>query len=397
MAANFTAQDFTNANVQNARNPHPVYGYAHGPITNPNADWVPDSHAATEAGRPLPALSAAENAAAPNPAAILNTVNGGVCWIEIGVAGSNQMCGHIFASQPALRRHIRTAHPGAVTNPRRANASDQMILAGQNALKQFVVTQGWRNASFLHEPGVGPASGLIDEYATACERIAQNNQVFANRYGTRFHRLLHPQAHTQVLVPDLSDAYTPHPRGIIQTDISSPITGQLPNEDHAESDSHTPTLCEPHMPPVSIALATDFTLVEQLLAQPIPQNLRDMLSLYLASSKPIQSASISSEPTLQPSGVIPDADLSTARGNIPSDEDANAHSRAINEIAQFMEHETADSRAIEDLVQERESSSAPVSTMPMRRTRRSRVKASYGLRPGYIPFSLNLSHILSIY
>ncbi|ORY63208.1 uncharacterized protein BCR38DRAFT_524830 [Pseudomassariella vexata] len=163
MAANFTTQDFTNANVQNARNPHPVYGYAHGPITNPNADWVPNSHAVTEPGRPLPALSAAENASSkpPVPLQVLP------CWIEIGVAGSGQMCGHTFASQPALRRHIRTAHPGAVTNPRRANASDQMILAGQNALKQFVVSKGWQKASFLHEPSL--TSGLINEYATACE------------------------------------------------------------------------------------------------------------------------------------------------------------------------------------------------------------------------------------
>lgn len=86
----------------------------------------------------------------------------------------------IMSNQPSLRRHLRNAHPGAVCNPRMNNTSTDEIIAGQNAIKSFVLSGGWRKARYVHEPGCGPLGGLLDTCATACETIAQ--------FGTRFHR-----------------------------------------------------------------------------------------------------------------------------------------------------------------------------------------------------------------
>jgi hypothetical protein len=57
-----------------------------------------------------------------------------------------------------------------------------------SAIKQFVLSQGWRNARYVVEPGyvldiccayaslilnsIGVGDGLLETYATACERIA---------------------------------------------------------------------------------------------------------------------------------------------------------------------------------------------------------------------------------
>lgn len=57
-----------------------------------------------------------------------------------------------------------------------------------NALRNWVVTGGWRDAQFVNEPGRGILGGLLDEYATACEVIAARDQDFAQRFGRRFHR-----------------------------------------------------------------------------------------------------------------------------------------------------------------------------------------------------------------
>lgn len=42
----------------------------------------------------------------------------------------------------------------------------------QSALKRFVLERRWHDARFMLEPGRGPVNGLLDRYATACERIA---------------------------------------------------------------------------------------------------------------------------------------------------------------------------------------------------------------------------------
>lgn len=87
-----------------------------------------------------------------------------------------------------------------------------------SALKRWVLTSGWRNARYVMEPGYvqhtlricsaytpsrGPAGGLIDRYATACEAIAyvahtlstcsanfcsRVDPAFAATFGDQFHR-----------------------------------------------------------------------------------------------------------------------------------------------------------------------------------------------------------------
>ncbi|KAA8647608.1 uncharacterized protein ATNIH1004_006302 [Aspergillus tanneri] len=68
---------------------------------------------------------------------------------DIAVNG-NQMCG-----QP-LRRHIRNAHPGATLNPFRTNIPQAERIAGENALKRWILSRGWRTARYVKEPGEGP-------------------------------------------------------------------------------------------------------------------------------------------------------------------------------------------------------------------------------------------------
>ncbi|EED15777.1 hypothetical protein TSTA_009020 [Talaromyces stipitatus ATCC 10500] len=56
-------------------------------------------------------------------------------------------------------------------------------IAGENALKHYVLTGGWRNAHFIKEPDL-PKSSIIDYYCDSLERIAN----FAKKWGTSFHR-----------------------------------------------------------------------------------------------------------------------------------------------------------------------------------------------------------------
>ena len=50
------------------------------------------------------------NSAGPNTPNRLSSINGRICQIDVN---AGEMCGHIFNSQPALRRHLRNNHPGA--------------------------------------------------------------------------------------------------------------------------------------------------------------------------------------------------------------------------------------------------------------------------------------------
>ncbi|CZR58851.1 uncharacterized protein PAC_08743 [Phialocephala subalpina] len=173
---------YANPAISNAVNPS-AYGYAHGPVPNPNEGWSP--HPPPAEGAKSPAVTAAINATAPNPGSVLSKVNSGVCDIDVG---TGQMCGQVFGDQPSLRRHMREAHPGAVVNPNRLNTTIQEESAGQLALKSWVRSGGWRAADYVREPGRGPAGGYIDQYATAMEDLARTNPTFAAAYGTHFHR-----------------------------------------------------------------------------------------------------------------------------------------------------------------------------------------------------------------
>lgn len=169
--------DFENDAVAwRTANPSP-FGYHHGPVpywhqqqlanANPNAD--------TDAAQLL-----------SFPPMTISKVNTGVCDVEIDGTGS--MCGTVFRDQPSLRRHLRDAHPGAAHNPTRVNVTAAEKLEGQNALKRWVLTGGWRGARYIKEPGRGPEGGLVARYADACERIAGEDAEFRGKFGERFHR-----------------------------------------------------------------------------------------------------------------------------------------------------------------------------------------------------------------
>ncbi|CZR58848.1 uncharacterized protein PAC_08740 [Phialocephala subalpina] len=199
-----TRADFDNPTVLNAANPS-AYGYHHGPIPNNNPGYrEPLRAAAIDAGtRPLPNVTPAQNngpywgqdsakhmlnmstLAAPIAGVRLSTINTGVCDIDVN---AGQMCGQVFTAQPSKLRHIRNDHTGALLNPSTVNVTGPVQVAGENAIKRFVVTGGWRDARYLSEPGTGPTNGRLDLYATACERIARNDPEFAAMFGTQFHR-----------------------------------------------------------------------------------------------------------------------------------------------------------------------------------------------------------------
>ncbi|KAB8228236.1 uncharacterized protein BDW43DRAFT_291838 [Aspergillus alliaceus] len=171
----YTVADFDNPQVREAANPSTIGGWHHGPVPYANADWTP----------PEGTITPEINGQAPNPGERFSGVNGRVC--DVAVNG-DQMCGRCFSSMIAYRRHLRQSHPGASANPNTANISDAELTAGQNALKRWVLEQGWRRARYLHEPGRGPLNGLINEYADACEQIARTNASFRAAFGDRFHR-----------------------------------------------------------------------------------------------------------------------------------------------------------------------------------------------------------------
>ncbi|KAK6866064.1 hypothetical protein PG995_002592 [Apiospora arundinis] len=122
----FTAGDATSDSIDNAVNPMPNYGYVHGPIANPNTDFVPPrQQAAAAAGQARPSINMADNAAvglAPgaNPRVAVSHISGGVCHMFIT---ADRMCGTVFANNPAMYRHYREQHPGAIQNPPKAAIS----------------------------------------------------------------------------------------------------------------------------------------------------------------------------------------------------------------------------------------------------------------------------------
>ncbi|KAJ5420407.1 hypothetical protein N7465_002926 [Penicillium sp. CMV-2018d] len=56
--------------------------------------------------------------------------------------------------------------------PTRSAKSVVEIAAGQNAIKHWILTKGWQQALYMHEPGRGPAGGLLNFWCSAMERIA---------------------------------------------------------------------------------------------------------------------------------------------------------------------------------------------------------------------------------
>ncbi|KAK7698017.1 hypothetical protein SLS64_013006 [Diaporthe eres] len=167
--------DFENDEVAwRAANPSSS-GYHHGPVPYWHQQQLANANAAPDA-----------NQAPVFPPVTVSKVNTGVCDIEIDGTGS--MCGTVFREQPSLRRHLRDAHPGAAHNPTRVNVSATEKDQGENALKRWVLTGGWRDARYVREPGRGPEGGPVARYADACERIAGDDPEFRRKFGEFFHR-----------------------------------------------------------------------------------------------------------------------------------------------------------------------------------------------------------------
>lgn len=56
--------------------------------------------------------------------------------------------------------------------PDRRAKKREDIIAGQNAIKRWILMLGWQQAIYVHEPGLGPENGLIGFWCDALERIA---------------------------------------------------------------------------------------------------------------------------------------------------------------------------------------------------------------------------------
>ncbi|KAI9149613.1 hypothetical protein HJFPF1_11668 [Paramyrothecium foliicola] len=164
--------DFINESVLSAQDPSP-YGYHHGPIPT-------------------------------GTSAAISRVNTQVCGVVVDA--SQRMCGKVFSDRPGVGqtrcptsndpqadhvqyyRHLRTEHPGCVTMPSRSQVKADEKLAGENAIRHFVLTGGWRDARYLYEPGQGPGNSLVRRYANELEQLASKDAVFRLQYGEKFHR-----------------------------------------------------------------------------------------------------------------------------------------------------------------------------------------------------------------
>jgi hypothetical protein len=117
----------------------------------------------------------------------LSRVSSGVCDLEREL-GKGRMCGAVFTYPGGLRKHLSTVHSCFVASEDWRRADEHEGLRGENALKQWVLHRGWRDAEYASEPGRGPLNGLIDHYATSCETFAKKDPYFAAVYSEVFHR-----------------------------------------------------------------------------------------------------------------------------------------------------------------------------------------------------------------
>ncbi|KAA8642557.1 uncharacterized protein ATNIH1004_011502 [Aspergillus tanneri] len=56
------------------------------------------------------------------------------------------------------------------------------------ALKQWILSRGWRTARYVKEPGEGPMYSIIQDYCNFLKQLAQEDNNFAQQFGTEFHR-----------------------------------------------------------------------------------------------------------------------------------------------------------------------------------------------------------------
>ncbi|KAL2699879.1 hypothetical protein AAEP93_008402 [Penicillium crustosum] len=176
--------DFVNPDVLNAVNPHPRWGYVHGPIPDNNPDWK-CKRSNGEGTRREQARTRRPQA----PMVTLNRYSTFVCDITVQDA---QMCGISFDQKSSLTRHIRTVHPGAVNLPPSSYVTTEEKISGNNAMKRWVLMGGWRGALYFTEPNRKNVSvSLLGYYYDVLKGIAHTDAQFATEYGTKFHRPRH--------------------------------------------------------------------------------------------------------------------------------------------------------------------------------------------------------------
>ncbi|KAF4768629.1 hypothetical protein HAV15_002918 [Penicillium sp. str.  len=176
--------DFVNPDVLNAVNPHPRWGYVHGPIPDNNPDWKCErSHGIVTKREQARTLTIRRPQA---PMVTLNRYNTFICDISVHDA---RMCGINFNDNKSLTRHIRTVHPGAAKLPLSYQVTTEEKISGNNAMKRWVLMGGWRDALYLNEPSRKNVSvSLLGYYCDVLEGIARTDAQFAAEYGTKFHR-----------------------------------------------------------------------------------------------------------------------------------------------------------------------------------------------------------------
>ncbi|KAJ5230673.1 hypothetical protein N7489_011381 [Penicillium chrysogenum] len=177
--------DFVNPDVLNAVNPHPFWGYVHGPIPNNNLDWhVQPSHTGHATKQDVALALASHSLQAPM--VTMNLYNIYVC--DISLHGT-VMCGVSFRGCAGMLRHVRSQHSGAANPGSRKNLGIQEETAGDNAMRRWVLMGGWRDAIYYREPTKDIISDSpIGYYCGVLEEIARNDAQFAAEYGTQFHR-----------------------------------------------------------------------------------------------------------------------------------------------------------------------------------------------------------------
>ncbi|KAJ5597760.1 hypothetical protein N7537_007844 [Penicillium hordei] len=201
--------DFVNPNVLNTANPHPVWGYAHGPIPDNNPYWKLKMSRRGRVSRREQGLALASR----RPQAPVVTLNGHItlanqnsCDISVH---TGQMCGIGFPRKSRLTTHILSFHAGAgaythtysvVLNSYISLAVQEKI-AGDNAMKRWALMGGWRDALYLNEPGPQNVStSLLGFYCDVLEEIGWGGELciywrtdaqFAAEYGTQFHQPRH--------------------------------------------------------------------------------------------------------------------------------------------------------------------------------------------------------------
>ncbi|RAK86437.1 hypothetical protein BO79DRAFT_219778 [Aspergillus costaricaensis CBS 115574] len=77
----------------------------------------------------------------------------------------------------------------ALENPSKANIGFEEKIAGENALKHWVLSRGWQQARYLHEPKNKIShESAVWRHTEACEELASIDKGFRERFGDIFYR-----------------------------------------------------------------------------------------------------------------------------------------------------------------------------------------------------------------